>query len=163
MFIGRDEPDTFCEKLIHGLSGCRIQNHFDFMFSYGCLCHVSFEGIKAYAENIYPKLKPKSNCFWMVADYEKYDRAIDHLNELSMYRAMMPKSHKYILLKWLYQYLMKRERPHRVAVNDKPVAGRWYHAGIERTCSMLKQTGYHIVDPDVGTCVRDPIIHFVKP
>jgi hypothetical protein len=137
-------------------------NYFDYMFSYGCFCHVSFEGIKEYAANVYPKLKRNSNCFWMVADYEKYDRAILNLNELSVWSAMMPRSRKYLPLKWLFWYLMKSERPHKAAEHDRPVPGRWHHAGIERTCSMLKQVGYHIVDPDVGTCLRDPIIHFVK-
>ena len=32
--------------------------YFDYMFSYGCLSHVSFEGISEYAVNIFPKLKP---------------------------------------------------------------------------------------------------------
>jgi hypothetical protein len=43
-----------------------------------------------------------------------------------------------------------------------PSPGRWYNAGIERTCSMLEEVGYQVVDPDVGTIPRDPIIHFVK-
>lgn len=43
------------------------ENHFDYMFSFGCLCHVSFEGITAYAQNLYSKLKSGANCFWMVA------------------------------------------------------------------------------------------------
>ena len=138
-------------------------NHFNYMFSYGCLCHVSFEGIQAYAANIFPKLKDKSNCFWMVADYDKYDRAVLNLRRFSIYSALMSRLHKYSPLKWFLWFLMKSERLHLVKENDKPVPGRWYHAGIERTCSMLTQTGYHIVDPDVGTCLRDPVIHFIKP
>ena len=137
-------------------------DYFDYMFSYGCFCHVSFEGISAYAKNIFPKLKPNSNCFWMVADYEKYDRAVANLEHFSIYSAIAPRSRKYLLLKWLFGYLMKRERPHTAAEHDKPVPGRWHHAGIGRTCAMLEQVGYRIVDPDVGTCVRDPVIHFVK-
>jgi hypothetical protein len=46
--------------------------------------------------------------------------------------------------------------------DQKPKPGRWFHSGIERTCSMLEETGYQIVDPDVGTILRDPIIHFRK-
>jgi hypothetical protein len=41
--------------------------------------------------------------------------------------------------------------------------GRWYHAGKERTCEMLKGFGYEIVDEDVGTIPRDVIVHFRKP
>ena len=98
-------------------------DHFDYMFSYGCFCHVSFEGIQAYAENVHPKLKRNSNCFWMVADYDKYDGAVTNLKELSIYSAMMPRSRKYLLLKWLFWYLMQREKPHKAAAHDRPVPG----------------------------------------
>jgi hypothetical protein len=43
-----------------------------------------------------------------------------------------------------------------------PTPGRWYNAGVDRTCSMLKEVGYEVVDPDVGVNFRDPIIHFLK-
>ena len=33
------------------------EDYFNYMFSFGCLCHVSFEGISEYAENIFPKLQ----------------------------------------------------------------------------------------------------------
>lgn len=141
-------------------------NYFNYMFSYGCLCHVSFEGIREYAKNLYPKLKGNSNCFWMIADYDKYNRAILNLNDLSIWKALIPKSNKYFLLKWLFKYLMKRENLPTIPAdeNDDPKAGgRWYNAGLERTCSMLEEVGYIIVDPDVCTCIRDPIIHFCKP
>ena len=117
-----------------------------------------------YAMNIYPKLKQGSNCFWMVADYDKYNSAISNLNDLSIWATLMPRSRRYLPLKWLFRYLMKKNMPQSIQAdeNDLPQAGRWYHAGIERTCSMLKEVGYQIVDPDVGTCHRDPVIHFTK-
>ncbi len=142
-------------------------DHFDFMFSFGCLCHVSFDGIREYALNIYPKLKKGSNCFWLVADYDKYNKAVSNLKDLSIWTPMMPRSRRYSPLKWLFKFLMNRDRPQsRPACENEsalPRPGRWYNAGIERTCSMLEEAGYQIVDPDVGTCLRDPIIHFVKP
>jgi hypothetical protein len=138
------------------------ESYFDYMFSFGCLCHVSFDGIEEYAENIFPKLKRNSNCFWMVADYEKYDQAILNLKELSIWRPMMIKYRKVLPLKWLFWYLMKKERLHKVAENDKDLPGRWYNAGKEKTCSMLERVGYQILDPDVGVSLRDPVIHFVK-
>lgn len=141
-------------------------SYFDYMFSYGCLCHVSFEGIREYAKNLYTKLKGNSNCFWMVADYDKYNRAISHLNDLSIFSAVIPTSRRYLPLKWIFASLMKsrnlRISPIPADENDEPKPGRWYHAGTQRTCSMLEKVGYQIVDPDVGTCLRDPIIHFMK-
>ena len=140
-------------------------SYFDYMFSFGCLCHVSFKGIREYAKNLHPKLKVNSNCFWMVADYEKHNSAISNLDELSIWSALMPKSRKYLPLKWLFMHLMKKDKLRREPQrdeNDEPNGGRWYDAGIGRTCSMLEEVGYQIVDPDVGTCLRDPIIHFTK-
>ena len=140
------------------------EKHFNYMFSFGCLCHVSFEGIREYAVNIFPKLKRGSNCFWMVADNDKYNNAISNLNDLSIWNAVMPSSLKSLPLKWLFKYLMKRNKPQyrQPDKDDLPQPGRWYDAGIERTCSMLREVGYQIVSPDVGTCLRDPIIHFTK-
>jgi len=145
---------------------CKIlpENYFNYMFSFGCLCHVSFEGITKYAVSIYPKLTSGSNCFWMVADYEKYNRAVSNLDRLSYWNTLVPARRKYFILKWLPKYLIRRTKPRllNLGENDEPIPGRWYHAGIERTCSMLKEVGYQVVDPDVGTCLRDPIIHFLK-
>ncbi len=140
-------------------------DHFTYMFSFGCLCHVSFEGIKEYATNLYPKLKSNSNCFWMVADYDKYNNAISNINDLSIWSALMPKARTRLPLKWLFMLFRKRGklRFKQVDANDDPFPGRWYNAGFERTCSMLKDIGYQIIDPDVGTSLRDPIIHFMKP
>lgn len=147
--------------------GCDVlpDNYFDYMFSFGCLCHVSFEGITEYAVNIYPKLRRGSNCFWMVADYDKFNSTISNLNSLSIYSALMPRRRRYWPLKWIFVYLMKREKLQLLTAdeNSDPMpGGRWYHAGIEKTCSMLKDVGYEIVDSDVGTSLRDPIIHFIK-
>ena len=146
---------------------CEIlpDNYFNYMFSFGCLCHVSFEGITEYAVNIYPKLKRSSNCFWMVADYDKFNSTISKLNSFSIYAALMPRRRRYLPLQWLFVYLMKREKLQLLKAdeNNEPVSGgRWYHAGIERTCAMLQEVGYRVVDSDVGTSLRDPIIHFIK-
>ena len=147
---------------------CRMlpENHFDYMFSFGCLCHVSFDGINEYALNIFSKLKQGSNCFWMIADYDKYNNAVSNLNKLSIWATLMPRSIKHLPFRWFFSHMMKSNIPPRLkmdADNQPRLAGRWYHAGIERTCSMLENVGYQIIDPDVGTCLRDPIIHFTKP
>lgn len=129
--------------------------HFNYMFSYGCLCHVSFQGITDYAVNIYPKLKRGSNCFWMIADYEKYNRAIHNWDDHSLWAVMMPRSRRYLLLRSIVMHYMKRTKPQirEMDINDDPVPGRWYHAGVDRTCCMLREVGYSIVDSDVGTCL----------
>jgi hypothetical protein len=96
-----------------------------YMFSFGCLCHVPFEGIIEYAKNLYEKLQYGAECFWMIADAERH--------------------------------LWTTGEP----IPDKG-PGRWYDAGKVKTCDMLQKFGYIIMDSDVGTCLRDPIIYFRK-
>ena len=51
------------------------EKSFSYMFSFGCLCHVSFAEITAYAKNISAKLQDGADCFWLVADYSKLNNA----------------------------------------------------------------------------------------
>lgn len=145
---------------------CKVlpDNYFNYMFSFGCLCHVSFDGITQYATNIYPKLRSGSNCFWMVADYAKYNNAMSNLGEISILPAVFYRD-RYLPLRWLLKCLVKGWKKPLLAQDmvDEHRPGRWYDAGIERTCAMLRKIGYQIVDPDVGVSFRDPIIHFIKP
>jgi hypothetical protein len=140
-------------------------NYFTYMFSFGCLCHVSFDGISEYAKNLYPKLKSGSNCFWMIADYDNYNKLIERENELDLVLKSLKK--KKILFPILMAYKLflffksKRVSLDKNEAND-PRPGRFYHAGIERCCEMLKSVGYKIIEKDTSTNHRDPIIHFRK-
>jgi hypothetical protein len=142
------------------------EDYFNYMFSFGCLCHVSFQGITEYAKNLFSKLKKGTNCFWMIADYRKYNNAVLRKNDLSILNALAPTSRRYFPLKYVFK-LLERAYPQPRLIknddNDEPFPGRWYDAGIERTCAMLKGFGYEIIDRDVGTSHRDPIIQFTKP
>lgn len=96
----------------------------------------------------------------MVADYEKYNSAISNLSSLSIW---ISSPRRYLPLKWLLLYRANREKlVINAGENDEPKPGRWYHAGIDKTCSMLEKVGYQVLNPDVGTNLRDPIIHFIK-
>jgi hypothetical protein len=50
---------------------------FDYLFSFGALCHVSWDGIVQYMHNLYPKLRHGANAFIMVADYDKANKLRD--------------------------------------------------------------------------------------
>lgn len=99
-------------------------NHFDFMFSFGRMCHLPFGMLQEYAINLLPKMRSGSDCFWMISDYRK---------------AGLPPD-----------------------IDEDPRPGRWYDNGLYRTVQMLRDVGYSVSKTceDVGTCPRDPIIHF---
>jgi len=133
----------------------------DYMFSHGTLCHVSFSGITRYAERIYPKMKSGGHCFWMVADAAKHNDAhLRHNIWDSIVRVMPPQAQPLIAQLKQISSPVQRIPPEQA---DQPKPGIWYAAGGARTCAMLQQVGYEIVDPDVGTNPRDVIIHFRKP
>jgi hypothetical protein len=133
---------------------------FDFVFSFGCLCHVSFEGIEAYATNLWPKMRAGAVGMIMVADYDKYNWAAEHQRQLDVRRALAPVAG----VQWDGTPLPGRAlRRQDVNESQDPSPGRWFHAGLERTCRMLMAKGYQIVQADVGVNFRDPIIHFRKP
>jgi len=141
------------------------ENHFDYVFSFGCLCHVSFGGITAYARNLFPKLKSGAHCFWMVADYKKFNSAIDRADPTGLWENVLPRRPLYGLLQRLFLRLARKHRrpPIKPDASDKPSPGRWYDAGSKRTAAMLREVGYCVLDDDVGSCLRDPILHFQKP
>lgn len=147
---------------------CRMlpDDYFTYMFSFGCLCHVSFDGIRLYAQSLFNKMRSGSHCFWMVADYEKYNKAAESLDDLSIWRRLAPLGWPGLPLR-LMMKLAESRVPGLITKDvhetDEPIPGRWYHAGAERTCELLRECGFRIVDRDVGTCLRDPIIHFMRP
>ena len=81
--------DFLCKKL--------PENYFDYMFSMGCLCHIPFDGVKEYAKNIFSKLKSGANCFWMVADENKFNLAMK-TNKL------FPRTYKENVIGCFYQH-----------------------------------------------------------
>jgi hypothetical protein len=149
-------------------------NHFDYMFSFGTLCHISFEGITEYMRNLYPKFRHGAHGFIMIADYDKYRTAWDNLDTLSVINAakrLVRPENRLIkrimrpILERAVQKLNMKARPKtmlEISDDNHPGPGRWYHAGVERTCEMLLENGWTIADADVGVLYRDPIIHFRK-
>lgn len=140
------------------------ENYFNYMFSFGCLCHISFEGISRYAANIFDKLQPGANCFWMVADKRKYAKFIEQADEFDVLYALSPKKGRFSTFRKVFESFSKAMRPPflTLSVFDKG-QGCWHDAGVEQTCEMLEKVGYKIIESDIGLIARDPMIHFIKP
>ncbi|MGI8642048.1 MAG: hypothetical protein ACR2MG_19120 [Pyrinomonadaceae bacterium] len=141
------------------------ENYFNYMFSFGCLCHVSFEGMTEYATNIFDKLQENTHCFWMIADKKKYSDFIKNTETYDIWKGLSPQRKHLAPLKYVFNAFSKITRPsYFLNLNEfGDSQGHWVDAGAERTCEMLEKIGYKVLDSDVGTLPRDPIIHFMKP
>jgi hypothetical protein len=143
-------------------------DHIDYVFSFDTLCHVTFDGIEAYARNLYPKLRDGAHLFWMVADFDKYRAFVDARHRRSVawpfvrlfgsrvYRRLLERQATEIDDRQAAKY----ER--HIALPEGPEGSWWYAAGTQRTRDMLESIGYRIVDADVGADPRSPIVHFMK-
>lgn len=141
-------------------------NHFDFLFSFGAFCHITWEGQQEYLRSLLPKLRDGGVGMVMVADFDKYNSAIQNSRNLRARRVHGNPVLSSILdaLRYARRSL---EEPHEPLLLDQHdgslAAGKWYHAGIEETCQLLESIGWKVVNPDVGMSHRDPIVHFIKP
>ncbi|MCU0238682.1 MAG: class I SAM-dependent methyltransferase [Pyrinomonadaceae bacterium] len=140
------------------------ENYFNYMFSFGCLCHVSFEGTSEYAKNIFPKLKSGTNCFWMVADKNKYNKFVENIDGYDIWQGLSPQRKSLAPVSSVFRTFSKMTRPTFTKIDDFADAqGHWHDAGEARTCEMLEKLGYKVINSDVGTIPRDVIVHFMKP
>jgi len=145
------------------------EDTFTFLFSFGCFCHVPFEGITAYAKNLFSKLKVGADAFWMVADYGKRNAIARDFKKYDVFARTLPPRVLKLLEFWNQRKQCKILGPDREEPLDKNndtqgnAAGRWYHSGAARTADMLRECGYEIVTEDVGLVPRDAIVHFRKP
>lgn len=161
-YVGHNEHVKYFQ--VSDLS-CDIlpDNKFDYLFSFGCFCHISFEGMTEYMKNLYSKLQQGAHCFVMNADYDKYNACIDNIETLSYWR-LFPRK-----LRWIEKIYSKFSpsmnnltKLNKNEDNSSIYPGRWYHHGIENTCEMLENLGYKVLDPDMQVNHRDPVVHFTK-
>jgi Methyltransferase domain len=145
-------------------------NYFDFLFSFGVFCHITWEGQKEYYRNLFPKLKSGATGVVMFADFDKYNRVLTDKKTYSITKITGPfapisivsryRRFKELVKKWVYGVGDWQLRDK----NDLEIrAGKFYHAGIKETCEYLESVGWQVVTPDIGLAPRDPIVVFRKP
>lgn len=164
-YVGRHDHVT--HNKVSDLS-CSVlpDNHFDYFFTFGCFCHLPPVAVTEYMGNIYRKLRPGSNGFMMVADFDKFNHAIKNLEYYADTRAVHGR--RFRPVRWLWQAIWKTAWPTNLnpiqqKVQSDPNIVSWHHFGAEKAARMLESHGFRIVDQDCGVNHRDPVIHFVKP
>ncbi|MEW5816789.1 MAG: hypothetical protein AB1798_15515 [Spirochaetota bacterium] len=162
-------PSNLVYHQVHDFSCSMLpDDRFTYLFSFGCLCHVPWDGICQYATNLYGKLKEGAEAFWMVADYEKRNEISRNFYRYDVHFRTLP-SRVFRVLEWWNRWDSGRywgpdnEPPldkESDALQGNP--GRWYHSGAARTAEMLRRIGYHVVSEDIGLLPRDALLHFRK-
>jgi hypothetical protein len=138
---------------------------FDYFFSFGVFCHISPPLIERYLRSLHRKLVPGAHGFMLIADYDQYNRFVQGGERFGLKRAVKDcfpgpaeaavrddqRSH------FLPRYLRAKDEDGAIDPN------RWYHLGAPACQTMLEAIGFEVVDLDVGSVPRDPIVHFRRP
>jgi hypothetical protein len=139
-------------------------NTFDFLFSFGAFCHISWDGTAQYMTNLFPKLRSGATAFVMIADYERNNHVRANESRYDVVSRILNGSRL-----WRLKRRLLRTQPEQVcsflSVEEdmEPRPGRWYNTGADRLAALLRDLGYVVVQPDVGLVPRDAIVHFRKP
>ena len=121
-------------------------DRFNYMFSFGCFCHLSKVTVISYLENLFNKLQVGCNCFLMISDYDQYANSVGNIH------SFIGKSDSAANV---VRYLSGDYHE-----NPKPV--RWYNNNKSFVLRQLTRMGYTVLKEDVGTVPRDPIIYFTR-
>ncbi len=145
-------------------------NYFDFLFSFGTFCHISWEGQCQYYKNLYAKMRRGSTAMIMFTDFDKYNAAMKNAKQLRVrriYGNIIISSLKDVIFytrRYLRNKLYGGVNFLLLDKNDISLTpGKWYHAGISETCRVLESIGWQVINPDINLSHRDPIILFRKP
>jgi hypothetical protein len=166
-YIG-EQPHVHYVKVEDFTASMLPDDAIDYVFSFDTLCHVTFDGIEAYARHLLPKLRDGAHLFWMVADFDKYRAFIDDRHRRSVawpfVRLFGNRAYRRLLERQAREIDDREAAKYRdfLALPEGPEGSWWYDAGADRTCEMLEAVGYQVVDRDVGADPRSPIVHFVK-
>ncbi len=106
----------------------------DFVFSFGCFCHIRRQGVSEYMRNIKDRMKPGAEGFIMISDYAKMYQAAGGVFD---------------------------EDNFEEGGDDSGVP--WSHLGTKWFSELLEKVGLVVLDADIGCNRRDPIAHFMLP
>ncbi|MGA2847863.1 MAG: class I SAM-dependent methyltransferase [Terracidiphilus sp.] len=138
----------------------------DYFFSFGCFCHLKPEMCVSYINSLSRKMKPGANGFLMIADYDKFNACQADYKGRSLWKALSLK--RLVLLRWAFRLSMSlfpaklTDPPLDKSVANDSDPSAWYHFGVDRACASISEAGFRVIERDMQTIHRDPIIHFVK-
>ena len=139
----------------------------DYFFSFGVFCHIHPSGVEKYLQALSTKMRSGTHGFLMIADYEKYNKAVSQPDRYTFGNMFVGRRFIPMKITWSAVYSVVsplRFRPKDINESAAiDTAGlRWFHLGADNAARLLKQSGFEVVDQDIGISHRDPILHFKK-
>lgn len=154
----------------HQVSDCSLDavadSSVDFVFSFGCFCHLSPEIQKAYFETFARLMRPGAMGAVMYGDYDKFNQAMRSADRLSLRNAFsntraLPMRIAFDIWNRLLGLVKRWEMEPDKDLSPEP--GRWFHVGREQMRAMVEGAGLEVIADDVDVVPRDPIVQFRKP
>lgn len=109
-------------------------NSIDFLFSFGCFCHLSEDAQACYLKAAFTKMKSRSKGLVMFANFDRHP----------------------------YYAEAKEEEKKKYEQNISPGAAVWFYMDLNRTKQLIKDAGF-INFTDTLPDFRDTLASFVKP
>lgn len=133
----------------------------DLFFSFGVFCHLPEQIVKNYLFSLYDKMAPGAHGYFLVADFEHRNAAARNANALDrLFSLRRFAAHRLTHRITTKMFRNKFDQSMRLYSQQEP---KWYNLGKVRAGQLAQDAGFVVVDLDVGTCPRDPILHIVKP
>jgi SAM-dependent methyltransferase len=125
----------FCHRVKDNSFACVPDGHFDFLWSFGVLCHNNQEYLREILRNSLPKMKPGGVAVHQFGDWHKLDALNWHW-------------------RWGIPALFKGKKDDDI----------WWPRNDATTMARLAtEAGWQVVSPDLGLVRRDSMIHLRRP
>lgn len=140
----------------------------DFFWTFGTFVHLSIEAQAAYLRTISRKLRPGAHGFIQFADMDVWNRVVtDSALHIHEWIGRVIGGEKGEAIKQelsTYPVIAPRETiPEHVRNWSVIAPGRYFYVGTERLSTAIADAGLEVVERNVLSNLRDPVIHFRKP
>lgn len=132
-------------------------------FSFGVFCHLPECIVGNYLMSLYGKMAPGAHGYFLIGDFDQRNAAARNANSLdqlfSLRRFAAHRATHRLVTK-----LFPAKFNQGVGRSDSDRgASQWYDIGKVRAGDLARKAGFVVLDLDIGTCPRDPILHIMKP
>lgn len=133
----------------------------DLFFSFGVFCHLPERVVRNYLVSLYNKMAPGAHGFFLVADFDQRNYAARNASALDRLFALRRFAAHRITHRMVTKFFPNKF-DQSVGRGDQEEP-QWFDIGKARAGELAQSAGFEVLEIDVGTCPRDPILHIMKP